>query len=70
MKSDLIQKMQAGFDGLAQTHPSEPGLEFWFARDLQEPLGMPAGRAFKGLLTERFCHVNQQVTTLATIFGA
>lgn len=27
------------FDQLAQTHPEEPALEFWLARDLQEPLG-------------------------------
>jgi DNA-damage-inducible protein D len=30
--------MQSQFDGLAQTVPGED-VEFWFARDLQEPLG-------------------------------
>lgn len=30
--------MQSTFDDLAQTVPGE-GIEFWFARDLQEPLG-------------------------------
>ena len=39
MNSDLIQKMQSQFDELVQTHPDEAGLEFWFARDLQTPLG-------------------------------
>ena len=39
MNKDLIIRMQGQFDQLAQTHPEEPNLEFWFARDLQEPLG-------------------------------
>ena len=39
MKPDFIPKMQSQFDGLAQQHPDEPKVEFWFARDLQEPLG-------------------------------
>lgn len=39
MNKDLIIKMQSQFDQLAQIHPEESGLEFWFARDLQEPLG-------------------------------
>ena len=39
MKPDLIPKMQSQFDSLAQQHPDEPKVEFWFARDLQEPLG-------------------------------
>lgn len=39
MNTEVIQRMQSQFDGLAQTHPEEIGLEFWFARDLQEPLG-------------------------------
>jgi DNA-damage-inducible protein D len=30
--------MQSSFDALAKTLPDE-GIEFWFARDLQEPLG-------------------------------
>jgi len=38
-QSDLLIKMRSQFDQLAQLHPEEPGLEFWFARDLQEPLG-------------------------------
>lgn len=38
MKSEIAQKMESKFDDLAQTVPDE-GIEFWFARDLQEPLG-------------------------------
>ena len=30
--------MHSQFDGLAQQHPDEPKVEFWFARDLQEAL--------------------------------
>jgi DNA-damage-inducible protein D len=39
MNKELIIQMQGQFDELAQTHPEEPIVEFWFARDLQEPLG-------------------------------
>jgi DNA-damage-inducible protein D len=39
MDSDLIQTLQLRFDEIAQVHPEAPELEFWFARDLQEPLG-------------------------------
>lgn len=38
MESEVIQKMKSQFDCLAQTVPGEE-IEFWFARDLQEPLG-------------------------------
>ncbi len=38
MKSGLIQQMQSQFDSLARTVPNE-NVEFWFARELQEPLG-------------------------------
>ncbi|HLB52203.1 MAG TPA: hypothetical protein VJK48_00650 [Chlamydiales bacterium] len=36
-KSEVIKKLQSHFDSLVQTTPEE-GIEFWFARDLQEPL--------------------------------
>ncbi len=36
--NEIISKLQSCFDGLAQTIP-EKGIAFWFARDLQEPLG-------------------------------
>jgi len=39
MNKDLISRMQGQFDQLAQRLPVEAGIEFWFARDLQEPLG-------------------------------
>jgi DNA-damage-inducible protein D len=38
MKSEEIQKLQIRFDALSKTIPDE-GIEFWFARDLMEPLG-------------------------------
>ncbi|MFO2552190.1 DNA damage-inducible protein D [Legionella pneumophila serogroup 1] len=38
MKSDMIQILQSQFDSLSQQIPGEE-VEFWFARDLQEPLG-------------------------------
>jgi len=39
MNTELIQRMQSHFDSLVQTMPDDVGIEFWFARDLQEPLG-------------------------------
>jgi DNA-damage-inducible protein D len=38
MNKNLIKNMQNKFDTLAQ-HIPETDMEFWFARDLQEPLG-------------------------------
>ena len=38
MKSKTIQILQSQFDSLSQQIPGED-IEFWFARDLQEPLG-------------------------------
>lgn len=38
MEKPVIQQMQNQFDSLMQTIPDE-SIEFWFARDLQEPLG-------------------------------
>ncbi len=38
MKSETVQKLQSQFDALSQTIP-DAGIEFWFARDLMEPLG-------------------------------
>jgi DNA-damage-inducible protein D len=35
---EIIKKLQSHFDSLAQSIPEER-IEFWFARDLQEPLG-------------------------------
>ena len=39
MNTQLIQRMQGTFDALVQTLPDDEGIEFGFARDLQEPLG-------------------------------
>jgi len=39
MNKELIIQMQSQFDELAKLHPDEPSVEFWFARELQEPLG-------------------------------
>ena len=39
MNKELIIQMQSQFDGLVQSHPEATNVEFWFARDLQEPLG-------------------------------
>jgi len=38
MNREIIQKMQNRFDSLAHAVPEEK-VEFWFARELQEPLG-------------------------------
>jgi len=38
MNKKMIQKLQNQFDALAQNMP-ERDVKFWFARDLQEPLG-------------------------------
>ena len=38
MKSESIQLLKDRFDALSQTTPDQ-GIEFWFARDLMEPLG-------------------------------
>lgn len=39
MNKDLILQMQSEFDSLARIHPDAVDVVFWFARDLQEPLG-------------------------------
>lgn len=39
MNKELIFQMRSQFDALAQSHPEATNVEFWFARDLQEPLG-------------------------------
>ncbi|MCX6971722.1 MAG: hypothetical protein NTV93_16415 [Verrucomicrobia bacterium] len=46
MNKELILQMQSQFDLLAQTHPEATNLEFWFARDLQEPLGYARWQTF------------------------
>lgn len=48
MESELIQTLQIQFDGIARVHPDAPEVEFWFARDLQEPLGYARWENFLG----------------------
>jgi DNA-damage-inducible protein D len=38
VQGEIVKKLQGRFDALAQNIPGEE-IEFWFARDLQEPLG-------------------------------
>ncbi len=38
MNSELIQRMQTQFDAVVRSIPAT-GVEFWFARDLREPMG-------------------------------
>jgi DNA-damage-inducible protein D len=38
MTTDIVQKMHIQLDAIAQLVPGE-NIEFWYARDLQEPLG-------------------------------
>lgn len=38
MHSDMIEKLQSRFDRMAHAIPGE-NVEFWFAREVQEPLG-------------------------------
>lgn len=45
MKGEIIQQLQSKFDELAQTVPGET-VEFWFARDLQDPLGYQRWESF------------------------
>jgi DNA-damage-inducible protein D len=39
MNKELLQKMQSQFDALAHKEPGSEEVEFWFARELQQPLG-------------------------------
>jgi DNA-damage-inducible protein D len=49
MNTDIVQKLQNLFDGLSQRFPNE-GIEFWFARDLMEPLGYARWENFQTVL--------------------
>jgi DNA-damage-inducible protein D len=60
MNIELVQQMQSHFDSLA--HKLDDGTEFWFARDLQKPLGYarwenfltPIRRAIESCETTKF----------------
>ncbi len=49
MNSELVQQMQSLFDSLAQK--LDDGTEFWYARDLQGPLGYTEWRNFLTAIT-------------------
>lgn len=49
MDNKTIQKMQSQFDTLSH-QLSEEKVEFWFARELQEPLGYSKWERFKGTI--------------------
>jgi DNA-damage-inducible protein D len=49
MEKQLIVKMQGQFDALAQEIPGED-VEYWLARDLQEPLGYSKWERFTGVI--------------------
>ena len=46
MDNKMIQKMQTHFDSLSHLLPDE-NIEFWFARELQEPLGYTKWERFR-----------------------
>jgi DNA-damage-inducible protein D len=48
---ELIKKLHNHFDSLANITPDEP-VEFWFARDLQEPLGYARWENFITIITK------------------
>ncbi len=39
MNKEIMLQMSNQFDALVRAHPDAQDVEFWFARDLQEPLG-------------------------------
>jgi DNA-damage-inducible protein D len=39
MNKEIMLQMSNQFDALVRVHPDSSNVEFWFARDLQEPLG-------------------------------
>ena len=51
MDKKLIVRMQGQFDALAQEVPGED-FEFWFARDLQAPLGYSKWERFAGVVAK------------------
>lgn len=49
MDKTAIQTLTNHFDGLSHTLP-EDGIEFWFARELQETLGYAKWERFKDVI--------------------
>ena len=59
MKSENIQILKSRFDALSQRIPDE-SIEFWFARDLMEPLGYARWENFQTAITRA---INSCATT-------
>ena len=70
MNKELILQMQSQFDALAQTHPEATDVEFWFARDLQTPLGYSRWENFLTASSEPSSRARTQVTRSGIIFVA
>ncbi len=51
MKDEIIQQLQSKFDELVQAVPGE-SVEFWFARDLQDPLGYQRWESFLAVINK------------------
>lgn len=49
MKTETVQTLQRHFDSLSKQIPGE-GIEFWFARDLMEPLGYARWENFQTVI--------------------
>ncbi len=47
MKKEIIKSLAENFESHSQT--TENGIEFWFARDLQQLLGYSEWRNLKGI---------------------
>lgn len=42
-------QMRSRFNALVRTHPDSQNVEFWFARDLREPLGYEPAHHLRGV---------------------
>lgn len=51
MNKEIMLRMGNQFDALIRTHPDAQSVEFWFARDLQEPLGYARWENFLTAIT-------------------
>jgi DNA-damage-inducible protein D len=63
MNSDVVIKLTATFEGLAQT--TESGVEYWLARDLQNLLGYKEWRNFTAVIdkAKTVCEVSKHPIT-------
>jgi len=60
MKPEIIQSLTHNFESFA--HKTDGGLEFWFARDLQQLLGYDEWRNFQGVIAKAkvACEISKQ----------